>query len=367
MDSSTYIKISPEVLRDDLFKETYSGNTFYVYSSMTQVLSGGTNGSSLLTGLTIPILLIQSAVDVGYYSEFDGFLLQKDVVTNFLFSATTSSPFEYYFYNTSDVEFKKFLELSEYYVDWGDGSPKQQITTYSPQFISHIYPTTTGTTTYTIILEQTNPWGKNYIYKEVTTPFSNIVASNPNGTAYFQPLGGSWSGTLFSYNYLFTGDSINVVSAQTSSNFTTVPFVISGITKSRLTELARYGNPKYKLGPMVTSAGEDAEYYGPQVINGTTVTGYTINGIDYYDYPENITVYVTLSSGLTENDLVALPLVKEEVLLGMIDEPQVQSDIFIERGKNSAYERIQRLGEVDNVGDLEKYGYGFFNITTQWK
>ena len=39
------------------------------------------------------------------------------------------------------------------------------------------------------------------------------------------------------------------------------------------------------------------------------------------------------------------------------------NNVFIERGKNSALERIQRLGEVDNVGDLEKYGYKFFNVT----
>jgi hypothetical protein len=24
------------------------------------------------------------------------------------------------------------------------------------------------------------------------------------------------------------------------------------------------------------------------------------------------------------------------------------------------------LGEVDNVGDLVKYGYGFFNVEKQW-
>jgi hypothetical protein len=36
--------------------------------------------------------------------------------------------------------------------------------------------------------------------------------------------------------------------------------------------------------------------------------------------------------------------------------------VFIERGKNSGLERLIRLGEVDNIGDLEKYGYGFFNI-----
>jgi hypothetical protein len=56
-------------------------------------------------------------------------------------------------------------------------------------------------------------------------------------------------------------------------------------------------------------------------------------------------------------------LVKDELLLGVIAQAEVQSNIFIERGKNSAYERIQRIGEVDNLGDLTKYGYYFFNVT----
>jgi hypothetical protein len=54
--------------------------------------------------------------------------------------------------------------------------------------------------------------------------------------------------------------------------------------------------------------------------------------------------------------------VKNELLLGIIDEAEVQSNVFIERGKNSALESIERLGEVNSIGSLEKYGYKFFNI-----
>ena len=46
----------------------------------------------------------------------------------------------------------------------------------------------------------------------------------------------------------------------------------------------------------------------------------------------------------------------------MVSPPEIQSQIFIDRGKNSAFEGIQRLGEVDNIGDLISYGYGFFKI-----
>jgi hypothetical protein len=90
---------------------------------------------------------------------------------------------------------------------------------------------------------------------------------------------------------------------------------------------------------------------------------HTIQDIDYYDYSDGTTIYFTQSSGLTADWMVQEPIVKNELLLGVISQPEVQSNVFIERGKNSALERIQRIGEVDNLGDLIKYGYRFFNVT----
>ena len=110
MNSEIYkIRISPEVLSTDIVSETYQTNTFGVYSAMTSVLSGGTNGSSLLTGLTIDVVFQNSFNDLGFYTPFDGFILQKEVVNNFIFSASTGSPYTVLVYNTSDIEFRKFL------------------------------------------------------------------------------------------------------------------------------------------------------------------------------------------------------------------------------------------------------------------
>ena len=64
--SETYnIVISPETIKGDLFKVNYRGTEVGVYSAMTQVLTGGIGGTSLLTGLTVPILLTQTAVEIG--------------------------------------------------------------------------------------------------------------------------------------------------------------------------------------------------------------------------------------------------------------------------------------------------------------
>jgi hypothetical protein len=351
------IIISPETIKSDLVDVTYSGGTVGVYSAMTQVITGGPERTSLLTGLTIPILIRETINDMGYYDPFDGAILQQDVVTNFLFSSTTNSPYEVFVYNTSS-EINKFLELSTYLVDWGDGTSKQRITGFTPNYVRHQYPNSSSG--YTITLEQTNPWGLTKVEKNITLPYSNITIRNPKGTAYFLPGNGNWSATPISYNYIFSGDSENNVNSQISSNSVIVPYYVSGQTKSRLKDFEQYGSIKYPAPgvPVI----KNREIFG--IINNITptYTGYTIQGIDYYDYSDGTSIFFASSSGLTSDNITAEPITKREVLINVIDQPQIQTNVYIERGKNSAYERIQRLGEVDNVGDLVNYGYGFFNV-----
>jgi hypothetical protein len=71
--------------------------------------------------------------------------------------------------------------------------------------LSHTYPI--ADRTYAITLEQTNPWGITRVEKQITTPYSNVVPNNPNGTAFFIPAGGNWLNTPVSYDYIFNGDA----------------------------------------------------------------------------------------------------------------------------------------------------------------
>jgi len=297
-------------------------------------------------------------VDLGYYSTFDGAISQQNVVTNFIFSSTTTNPYYWNVYNTADIEFNSFLELSQYTVDWGDGSPIEPITSYTPNSISHVYASKPKE--YTITLTQNNPWGNTLVQKKIQTPYVNVPNFNPQGTAYFTPNTGSWSATPISYDYIFTGDSVNLVEDQVSSAYVTVPFTVSGYTDSRINDLSQYGTKKFQLLVPVQKNNED---YGIITEINLVYTAYTIQNVDYYDYANGDTIYFIQSSGLTENWMVQDPLVKDELLLGIISQAEVQSNVFIERGKNSAYERIQRIGEVDNLGDLINYGYYFFNVT----
>ncbi len=350
------IIISPETILSDISKVQYSGQTVGVYSAMTQVVSGGALGSSILTGLTIPILFRQTSTDIGYYSPFDGAVMQMDVVTNFIFSSTTQDSYTYMVYNTSN-EYQKFLELSQYKVNWGDGSNEEVITGYTPNYISHTYPT--NERKYKITLTQTNPWGVNLIEKTISVPFKNQTIYDPKGRAFFSPNIGSWSGTSVSYDFIFSGDQYNEVSKQVSSNYVSIPFYVSGVTKSRLTELQLYGNPKYQVGVPVINNGQ---IWGAVSDISNSFTAYTIQNINYYDYSDGTTIYFIQSSGFTDDNIVGVPITKDEFLLKITDQGQIQTDVYIERGKQSAYERVQRIGEVDNLGDMINYGYGFFNV-----
>jgi hypothetical protein len=352
------IVISPEVLRDDLFLETYQTNAFGVYSGLSYVLSGGTNGSSLLTGLTIPIMITQNINDIGYYSTFDGYIDQIDVVTNFVISGDPISQYTVYVYNTASYNFQNYLQQSEYVINWGDGSIGPSLT-LGNTIQSHSYAS--NPQNYIITLSQTNIWGTTTVQKPVSVPFTGITITNPLGGITFTPQGGSWSGTQLSLDFIFTGDSENNVQSQISSTYTNIPFPVSGYTNSQLELLRRWGPQPFTVG-YIMSLSNGSIGYVSQITN--EYTAYTINSVEYFDTLNGRTYFVIGSSGITENDIVVSALTKNEYLLDFVMDPEVQSDIIVERGQYSAFEPLQRLNEVDNIGDLTKYGYGYYKINT---
>lgn len=351
-----YIRISPEVLSTDIVQETLSGNTFGVYSGMSEILSGGTNGSSLLTGLTIPLVFTQTYDNMGYFTPFDGLVLQKDVVTNFLYSGSPNDPYSITLYNTSQ-DLNSVNQFGTYSVNWGDESAVESMSTSA---ITHSYPNESED--YTITLTHVNPWGTVNVRKPISIPQTGVTITNPEGSISFTSKGGNWSGTPTTYKFIFSGDSANTVEDQVTSNFINVPYVVTGFTRSKIYGLKTYGLTPYLEGKPI-SLGDN--FQGQVQAMTTDYTAYTINGINYYDYPNGTTLFILNSSGLTNTDLIAVPLVKDEKLMGVINSPEVQSEIYIERGKYSAFESLLRLSEVDNIGDLTRYGYGFFKINEQ--
>lgn len=486
------IRISPEVLKTIVQDVNYDGTEVGVYSAMTQMLTGGTLGTSLFTGLTIPVFIKQNIIDLGYYSVLDFNVLQIDVVNNFVIfpqGVDSAGSYEINVKNTSD-EFISTNLLSQYKVDFGDGSPIENFPLDG--VIKHTYPSTPKK--YTITVNQNGPWGVITVKKQITLPATQFpIILDPLGDAYFTPIGGSWSSSPISYKYLFTGDTTNQKRYQISKPYVNPwPFPVTGNTKSRLSELRNYSIPQYRLGPVF----RNRQLYGSiSSINAYDsdlklfYTAYTIGDVNYIDYQNKQTIYVLPSSGITEDtladdlqtpiitfpeDYIKLPngdigckscnygdvtievldllnatnnvlnpeynnkvfvqynncygssdvlkeytepgtysrsfcvrrtavdritvyyykndviydnitnptevltrvtvgscceetsmaqaIVKEEFLLGLSSQPEVQSNIYIERGKLAPYEKIHRLGEVNNFGQLNRYGYGYFDV-----
>lgn len=344
------LKISPEVLKDEIRPETYDGFNFGYYSGMTNILSGNTNGTSLLTGLTIPVLLKQEFNDIGYYSAFDGNIQQYGQQINFVYSASSAQPYVYYFFVTTDSSLKYFKKTN-YTVDWGDGV-SESVTVKSPDYVSHTY--STAVSSYTISLTGTNLIGTYVVQKKIQVPFTGITIDNPTGKVYFTNFNGSWANTPDYIDTFFTGDSYNYLPT------TLTPYTISGFTESLYDEFLQYGVQKYpEIGKVVN------------ILNGVTgvttsispyATAYTINNVQYIDYSGGTTMFFAVSSGLTINDVIMSAITKDEVLMNVIDQPEVQVSGKIERGKNSGLESFLRIGEVDSVGDVVRYGYGYFNV-----
>jgi hypothetical protein len=48
--------------------------------------------------------------------------------------------------------------------------------------------------------------------------------------------------------------------------------------------------------------------------------------------------------------------------LTLIDEPILDTNLFINRGVNNVFESIKRLKTVANIQELQKTGFGFYKL-----
>jgi hypothetical protein len=313
---------------------------------------------SLLTDLTIPLLLKQSHEDIGYYSPFDGNISQLDKTLNFIFTADTLSPQTICVSNTSDTSLV-YLEETNYFVNWGDGSISENVTVFFPESICHFYNYVGDSQSFEISLTGQNKLGVFIVNKTVTIPYELGTYDNPYGTVSFTSNLGSWVNTPDSQKYINFYDSDNTVSGQVSSNFVDIPYIVSGYTKSKINDLKGFGINPFVIGKVVTLSNGET---GQVTFLGDSYTAYTISNLEYFDFPNNISVFVASSSGLTDVMLTQSAITKFEYLINVIEEPIIQTNVFIERGKNTGLESFRRIGEISNIVELQDYGYKFFEL-----
>lgn len=295
----------------------------------------------LTTGLTfnIPVFLESSADEMGVMVGFDGDITQIEEFCNFTYTQTGST---IQVYNTVHIEsFKKYFD-AVFTVNWGDGTTSN-LPAHTTENLTSATKTYSTNGQYVISITLDSPWNTQKLQKNVTIP-EDITITNPFGT---------FSGFTIPYTNITgaTQDYINNLDYTNVTGDTT--FVYVSIGKSRIVEKKLYGVD---------------EYTG--VTSGTTIDGviyydYTIDNLSFRDYSDGYTMITGSTYGFTKEEVFNKMITRDEHFLGFVDEPTIYSDVFVERGKQGVMENNLRLVEIDNVGELEVYGNGYFNIKKQ--
>lgn len=303
-----------------------------------EILTGSTSN----TTYQIPIFLEESVDEMGIMVGFDGDIEQVEQFCNFTYKV---DGYTITLYNTLNTNRLKTLIESDFTISWGDNryDTLSMPTVYNENlpFVSHFYSGSTPTT-YNVEITVDSPWKVQQLKRVI-----NIPAPTPTLPTDF--------GTLtFTVPYSIpaiteTQDYLEDYRLQTgNTNNTYISFLAIG--KSRIDEYRKYGSSN----EYTTDVTFTAEY-----------TGYTIDGLYYMDYSDGYTYISGWTGNYSHEELYNGMITRDEHLIGFLDTPQIYSDIFIERGKQSVMERNLRLGEIDSTGELEIYGSGFFKVKKQ--
>lgn len=125
--------------------------------------------------------------------------------------------------------------------------------------------------------------------------------------------------------------------------------------------------------------GEPTVYVFDAPNDSTLGTNNQISGLQYKDYSgvtrtvntefgnENIlrTDFRFITEGWNETNTSLSALTKEEYLFGIISQPEVESDVFIDRGTTSVSDLHLRLSEIKNLDQLSRYGNKLYKINRQ--
>ena len=86
----------------------------------------------------------------------------------------------------------------------------------------------------------------------------------------------------------------------------------------------------------------------------------TENPVKYVDFGNNLSIFSYMRS-----NVVTPPTPNLVLFDGLIEEPKIVSEVFIDRGLNSAFERAKKLKNVKNINQLSKLGLGYYKINNK--
>ena len=296
----------------------------------------GISGSSY----NLPIFLDQTINDLGTMVVFDGNIGQIEQKCNFTYTGNTTT---ITIFNTVNTNNLPALVDAIFTISWGDNTPDTilpmtQITDINLSYTTHTYM---SPGIYTITVTINSPWDINIVNKDVTIPFVN---------SYGLPTDfGSLTFTIPYSDIEITQQYLEDYTTLTGSTNDATRGVL-GVGKSRIDELLIYGSNDQYSGITITP-----DY-----------TGYTLDNLYYMDYPDGYThITGTTASFDYQDEQYNGMITRNEYFIGYIEDPIIFSDIYVERGKMGIMERNLRLSEIENTGELQIYGNGYFNIRKQ--
>lgn len=205
------------------------------------------------------------------------------------------------------------------------------------------------------------------------------------------------------YTFNFMYSAATVTTPLNVSDYYAYGTRISAATTSRLVELKKYraNNPYEQM--FIFNPNVYTDYQGISVSGVSTIfdmassgyTGYsfdTINdtnlgtlnqftGLLFRDTGKYIAAYDNelnarviskkamisyMAQGWNVTNISLSGNIKDEVYLGITSNPEVQSEVFIDRGQNAVLEPHLRLSEIESLEHLENYSNGsYYNIEKQ--
>ena len=299
------------------------------------------------TEYNVPLMLSQDYNNVGLYTPTNGEIGQIDVICNFVVETNVNNHQNIIKIKDGvDIQKFKFIKGLEYTIQWGDGNTD----TYQVNGLEHTH-VYASLGEYELAMTMETPWGRHKNTKKIVLPSVETVTF-PVGIVTPESLG--YDNEMIAY--------VNNAGV-----------IICENAQSRLNEVTRYGQS--------TPTAYITDVQGMSGINGisqvtNTVTTYYIDRIKYMD--DNQTKMTTISlypSNFTNGDVVDGieyinemlnvydgPVIHQEVFNGVTGDIDIQSDIFIDRGKQAPFEFYYKLGEVSNMKELEQNGNKFFTV-----
>lgn len=219
-------------------------------------------------------------------------------------------------------------------------------------------------------------------FSGITFPFMSGATSNPmtgvtGTTKNVLRLTGSVESDYYDFGNL-------PITGYTDSKIIDLKTYNSGFTYIVNFDMAKEGYFNYNNIPIsghsrIVSLGEPNIYVFDTITGGTEGTNSQIYGLQYKDYTGQTrsvnldgkknkipaTSFRYIGEGWNETNVSLSALTKEEYLFGIISPPQVQSDVFIDRGITTVMDKHLKMSEIKNLGELIRYGNGYYNLTRQ--